>query len=458
MTGLIRPSFESGRVSDLSTISFRCKNPLFGGMPSHWLPTGPNPSLLKVSVASDYSDSVPNSSNYLGTRGYHPLEEVKDNGRSREKMLTEAEIARTTVEANGSALLLFPGMVHCEPHRHISWAEFQYVIDDYGDIFFEIFDNENILEDRGANNPVNALIGMDLPIYGKNKRETDHYIDSVDYGSNDNISFEDNHDNELTGDIEVSSTLMDWGMPETLRHVHPMYFAKRLTKVVNSKYGKKMDYPSNGLSIVGCLRPAYIDEVSYLRNLLHGEDSDGYMSDWKGEAGESEKVEEQVASAYNLIDGEIMNFNPKRYGGNTNSTLYKLEIMKIELFSVYGDQSTINLQDFQDAEPDVLVHSAPAIIEHFSEYGMKCDVALKALCRKKKGLNVEGANLIGVDSLGMDVRAFSGVEARTLRFSFNARAISENSAEKKIRRMLFPRYYRKNLKGPNDGHNDLDSF
>lgn len=51
-------------------------------------------------------------------------------------------------------------------------------------------------------------------------------------------------------------------------------------------------------------------------------------------------------------------------------------------------QSTISLQDFQDAEPDILVHSTSAIIEHFSQKGISCNVALKALC-KKKGFNVE---------------------------------------------------------------------
>ena len=34
---------------------------------------------------------------------------------------------------------------------------------------------------------------------------------------------------------------------------------------------------------------------------------------------------------------------------------------------------------------------------------------------------MQRANVIGVDSLGMDVRVSSGMEARTLRFSFNAR-------------------------------------
>ena len=35
-------------------------------------------------------------------------------------------------------------------------------------------------------------------------------------------------------------------------------------------------------------------------------------------------------------------------------------------------------------------------------------------------MSVQEATLIGVDSLGIDVRAFSGLEARTVRFSFNA--------------------------------------
>jgi hypothetical protein len=42
-----------------------------------------------------------------------------------------------------------------------------------------------------------------------------------------------------------------------------------------------MDSPSNGLSIVGYLRPAFIEEESYLRSMFHG-DNGGYSSDWKG--------------------------------------------------------------------------------------------------------------------------------------------------------------------------------
>jgi hypothetical protein len=36
---------------------------------------------------------------------------------------------------------------------------------------------------------------------------------------------------------------------------------------------------------------------------------------------------------------------------------------------------------------------------------------------------LQEASLIGVDSLGIDVRAFSGLEVRTVRFSFNAQVV-----------------------------------
>ncbi|MBA0596519.1 hypothetical protein Gorai_013336 [Gossypium raimondii] len=115
--------------------SVRCRNPFFGSTQFHWLSMGRDLSLSKVLVAADYSDSVPNPSSYESNQGYHPLEELKVCKRIQEIQLSSAEIARTTVEANSSALLVFPGTVHSEPHEQISWAEFPYVVDDYGGKF-----------------------------------------------------------------------------------------------------------------------------------------------------------------------------------------------------------------------------------------------------------------------------------------------------------------------------------
>ncbi|XP_059654020.1 uncharacterized protein At3g49140 isoform X2 [Cornus florida] len=396
----IKPPLDGQRVSDLSAISFRCRSPLFGV--KHRLPVGHDICLSKVSVAADYSDSVPDSSNHMGNHGYHPLEELKDRKRVRETRLPYAEIARTTVEANKSALLIFPGTVHNEPHENISWAEFQYVVDEYGDIFFEISDDENILQDRGASNPVNALFGMDIPIY-EHRRVAAVEFDVLDSDSSDGILPSNGDLFEVEGS-EMSDISVYWGMPDTFSSVHPIYFAKCLTKSVNMEYAKKMDHPSNGVSILGCLSPAFIDDELHIRRLFSSENSDSYTSDWK--------------------DGGMLSFSSKDDRNCTSSTVYRLEIMTVELFSVYGVQSAINVDEFQDAVPDALVHSTPAIVERFCEKGVSCSCALKDLCNKK-GLHVEGANLIGVDSLGMDVRVCSGIEVRTFRFPFKVRVSNE---------------------------------
>ncbi|CAK9185412.1 unnamed protein product [Ilex paraguariensis] len=213
-------------------------------------------------------------------------------------------------------------------------------------------------------------------------------------------------------------------------------------KAVTADYAKRMDHPSNVVSMMGFLRPVFMDEELYLRRLFKGEDSYGYTSDWEG--------------------GEIVSVTSKGDGNHTSSTVYRLEVTRIELFSVYGIQactlaSAISLEDFQDAEPDILVNSTPAIVDRFSEKGISCDFALRSLC-KKKGLPVEGAILIGVDSLGMDVRVFSGIEVRTHRFPFKVRATSERAAEKQIQQLLFPQSRRKKIRTQGDRVWDVDSF
>ncbi|BBG93554.1 Pentatricopeptide repeat superfamily protein [Prunus dulcis] len=171
-------------------------NPLLGSTQFHWLSIGHDLCLSKVLVAADYSDSVPDSSSYITNQGYHPLEEVKVCKMVRDTKLTSAEIARTTVEANCSALLVFPGKIHCEPHEQISWADFEYVIDDYGDLYFEIFDDANLLEDPAASNPVNALFGMDIPTYDDGRIAGEFNI--LGGGNSDEIPFDDDYLENMT--------------------------------------------------------------------------------------------------------------------------------------------------------------------------------------------------------------------------------------------------------------------
>ncbi|XVF65481.1 hypothetical protein PTKIN_Ptkin09bG0252800 [Pterospermum kingtungense] len=313
----VKPTFDGCKATDLSGISFRCRNPFFGSTQFHRLTVGGDLCLSKVSVAADYSDSVPDSSSYASNQGYHPLEELKVHKKTRETKLSLAEIARTTIEANSTALLVFPGTVHSEPHEQVSWAEFEYVVDDYGDIFFEIFDDENILQDRGASNLVNAFIGMDIPIQENNRVAGGYNISDI--GNDGELPFDDDYFEVM--DSEASEAPVDWGMPDTATAswVHPIYFAKCLTKAVHTEHDRKMDHPSNGVSIVGCLRPAFADEELYLRRLFHFEDNDGYTLDWK--------------------DGETSKSSSKYGGCKGGSILYRLEIMRMELFSIYGVQA-----------------------------------------------------------------------------------------------------------------------
>ncbi|KAF1864165.1 hypothetical protein Lal_00048730 [Lupinus albus] len=413
----IKSPIDRRRAHDLA--STRGKSPFFGSSHLLWLSVGHDMSISKVCVAADYSDSVPDSSSYISKQGYHPLEELKDSDDVRPTRLSSAEIAKTTVEGNRNALLVFPGTVHCEPHEQISWAEFPYLIDDFGDIYFEIFDDANILQDPGANNLVNAFIGMDIPVYDN---RTGGEYDNLNSGNNDEFPLDEYYLEVLESDD--SNIPGSWQLPDTSSLVHPIYFSKCLTKVVDMDCDKRVNHPSNGVSILGYLRPAYADEELYVRMVYPIEDGDRYSSDSKdGDGVRSNRISDQ------------------RYPG---LILYRLEIVKIKLYSIYGCQACIskpeiNFQEFQDAEPDILVHSALAILEDFKD---DCDDALKALC-KKKGLDVEGACLIGVDSLGMDVRVFSGAEVKTHRFPFKVLATSVVVAKKQIQQLLFPPSRRK---------------
>ncbi|XP_038898188.1 uncharacterized protein At3g49140 isoform X3 [Benincasa hispida] len=375
-----------------SSFDVRGRNKRFGSTEFHWLSKGRDLCLSKVSVAADYPDSVPDSSSFLTNKGYHPLEDLKVCKRARNTELTAAEVARTAVEVNSNALLLFPGTVHSEPHEQVSWNEFQYVIDDYGDLYFEIFDSVNMLEDRGAHNPVNALIGMDMQMYESRRTVGDY--SAADSGYGDVVPFD--YDYIEVVETDLADIPVDWGAPDDSSLVHPVYFAKCLNKVINMEYDRKMMHPSNGVSILGCLRPAYADEESYVRRLFFFEESEGYNTEWK-----------VISSLTTGLEGETLSLESKIDRSSQRSTLYRLEIMRIELFSVYGVQDAI---------------------------------------------------LIGVDSLGMDVRVCFGTEVQTFRFPFKIRATSEVAAEKQIQQLLFPRSRRKKLRSHGDGLRDTVSF
>ncbi|QCE01601.1 uncharacterized protein At3g49140 isoform X3 [Vigna unguiculata] len=355
----IKLPIDGRRWHDLA--STRYKSSCFGLPHLLWPSTGHDQCLSKVNVAADYSDSIPDSSDHMDEQGYHPLEELKGSDDIKPARLSPPEMAKTTVES--------------------------------------------------------VFIGMDIPIYDNNRRTASEY-DIFNNGKDDELfTFDDEDDVVEVSEMEEFNISVNWGHPDTTNSIHPIYFSKCLTKAVNNvEYIKRMDHPSNGVSIIGFLRPIYDEERSYLRWMYHTEDGTVYISGLRD-------------SYSNSIDDQ----------GNSNSTLYRLEILKIKLYSLYGNQSEISVLEFQDAEPDILAHSSSEILERFNRF---CHDDLKALC-KKKGLDAEGAYLVGVDSLGVDVRVFSGAEVKTHRFPFKIQAATINAAAKQIWQLLFPRSQRK---------------
>ncbi|MFS7984479.1 hypothetical protein Hanom_Chr17g01547131 [Helianthus anomalus] len=71
------------------------------------------------------------------------------------------------------------------------------------------------------------------------------------------------------------------------------------------------------------------------------------------------------------------------------TSYYKLEFVKNHLISAHGNQTFVEVEDFKRAKPDAIAHSAPKIISRLKSGGEKTTLALKSLCWRCKGLQVE---------------------------------------------------------------------
>ncbi|KAE9464823.1 hypothetical protein C3L33_03269, partial [Rhododendron williamsianum] len=329
---------------------------------------------------------------------------------------------------------LIEGFLGDDVHENIFWPDLPYVTDEHANIYFQVKNDEDILQTLTAE---------------------DNYVEWVSDLEDD----EDEEDDESLG---------DWAKLDTMRTSHPMYFAKRLAEVVTDDPVDCMDQPPDGLSIQGLLRPALIEEHSVIQK--HISDHNSGTSDLKQtEIHDEDKVEnlgiindhrqlsqDSSTSAEELEKGESL---------GKGTSFYKLEMIKIELIShkdnrllevdtlwlkgiayrysaVIGERGrgkSVEVQDLRKAKPDAIAHSAANIISRLKAGGEKTTQALKSLCWRCKGIQVEEASIIGVDTLGFDLRISSGTQIQTLRFTFNARASSEYSAERQLNDLLFPR-------------------
>ncbi|KAK6925887.1 hypothetical protein RJ641_007606 [Dillenia turbinata] len=348
---------------------------------------------------------------------YHPFEEIlaSNSTESGDARLTPAATSRTIIEVNSKATLIFSGLINDEVQEDIFWPELPYVTDEHGNVYFQVNNDEDFMQILTSEN---------------------NFVDWV-------AILED----EVDG-MDSDEALEDWAKFETMHSSHPISFAKKLAEVASDDPIDYMDQPPAGLAIQGLLRPALVEEHTIIQRHTLGNQSH------KADANHDCKIVKDKPEDLEVINGDRHESGPqdnsvgqgkseKDESLNNGILFYKLEMIKLELISAQGQQIDVEVEDFMKAQPDAIAHSAAKIISRLKAGGEKTMQALRSLCWRCKGIQVEEATVIGIDTLGFDVRVCSGIQVQTLRFAFQSRATSEYSAERQLNDLLFPRLHHK---------------
>lgn len=386
--------------------------------------------------------------------------------------LTPAETTRTIIEVNSKAMLMFSGLINDEVHENVFWPDLPYVTDEHGNIYFQVKNDEDILRSLTAeDNLVQIIIGLDttemiseMELLGQ--ADVDFGFEEIDVEDedDDDVDDEDDDDDEdeddgdgnyekdwvsiledEEDDEDSDESLGDWAKLETMRSSHPMYFAQKMSEFVSDDPIDCMDQPPAGLAIQGLLRPAFVEEHSVIHKHMSDHQSSNVEANQTGTIAEGEQEELGTINGHRHELGSSQDSSDweeeleKDESPRNGTSFYKLEMIKIQLISAHGHQTFVDVEDFRRAQPDAIAHSAAKIISRIKAGGEKTMHALQSLCRRCKGIQVEEAVLIGVDSLGFDLRVCSGAQVQTLRFAFDKRASSEYGAERQLNDLLFPR-------------------
>ncbi|KAL5976451.1 hypothetical protein ACLOJK_020784 [Asimina triloba] len=402
------------------------------------------------------------------------------------------------VQGNINATLMFSGTVSDEIHEKIFWPELPYATDEHGDIYFEVHGHQDVIQALTVDsNFVQVFIGLDnieklheMELSGPSAigfeideitdededddedededDEEEEYDDDEDDddGDDDDEEEDDDYDeeegendddddedwvsfleDEEEDDLISSEALGDWANLETMRSTHPMYFAQKISEVVSSPNLDRMDPPSTALSIQGLLRPAFIEESAIVRRHMASKKAiDDHTDQTAKLVGSNAKRHGisngqalgsgfRTSSIDNVVRAEDLD---KKESIESGTIFYKLEMIKIQL-------DVVDVSDLRHARPDLIAHSSAKILSRLNGGGEKTLQALKALCVRMKGIQAEEVLLIGVDSLGFDLRVCSGTQVQTLRFAFSKQATSEFAAERQLHDLLFPRISQSSL-------------
>ncbi|CAO2144369.1 unnamed protein product [Urochloa humidicola] len=391
-----------------------------------------------VASAPDHMDELP------GRARYHPFEEIPeaaalDDGEPAH--LTDAESARTIVEVNNKATVMISTLVGDGVHERIILPEFPYLTDENGDIYFEVDNEDALLESiMGEDKIAHVIIGLDntqvfadLDLAAASatdfaQEDDDEEDDEDDDGSDDDeeSDFDDDfndvegvfavdEDDEDDGEDDEDDDLPSWSNLETVNSCHPLYFARMIVETATKSNIDWRDRPPASLVVEGQLRPAFAEESTMVAKHLSSDE-------------------------------------PQKDKKESGASFFKVEVLSIELITAYGTEPKVKIEEYRKARPDIIAHSAPNIISRLRAGGDKITQALKSLCWSCKAIQVEEAGVIGVDCLGFDLRVCSGTQVQTLRFAFPTKATSEFSAEKQIHELLFPRNTHQEGQSPQARH------
>ncbi|XP_057995440.1 uncharacterized protein At3g49140 isoform X2 [Hevea brasiliensis] len=370
-------------------------------------------SLLKnrIRASSEHLGSASGPSKPKdGRQRYHPFEEIAESASENngDAMLTPQETARTIVE---QTIIGFDAMEMISEMELVGSSEIDFGIEEIEEEDGDVEDDEDEDEDDGDEDYDGDLVAV--------------------------IEDEDEED-------DSDEALGDWAKLETMRSSHPMYFAKKIAQVALDDPIDWMEQPPAGLAIQGLIRPAFIEEHPDIQRHMSGNQSRhadinevGKNLDDRPDLGGINGHKHEPGSSED--NSNWAEESEKDHIPRNGTSFYKMEMIKIQLISAHGHHTVVEVEDFREAQPDAIAHSAGKILSRLKAGGEKISQALKSLCWKCKGIQVEEAALIGVDSLGFDLRVCSGTQIQTLRFAFNSRATSEYSAERQLNDLLFPR-------------------
>ncbi|KAM3376041.1 hypothetical protein P3S68_014755 [Capsicum galapagoense] len=425
---------------------------------------------IKATAKDNFSSGSEPVKHNAKQSSYHPSEDIGEPElmENEEAQLKPAECTRTIIEVNSKATLMFSSAISDVMHANVFWPDLPYTTDELGNVYFQVKNDEDVLKNPTTEeNVVQVIIGLDTSeMQSEMESSGQSEIDFLDEFDDEDIDIDIDDDDDIDDDGDDDDAdwvsvlddeedqsghpdLEDWATLETMKSSHPIHFAKQISEVVTGDPIDFMDQPPAGLVIQGLLRPAFLEENTTIPKQIsehklndagihlmkevaeHKQNGSVHVNGVKHKSGSSQdspRWPEELEKDETLDNG---------------TSFYKLEMIKIQLISSHGQQILVELEDFSQARPDAIAHSAANIISRLKAAGDKTTQALRSLCWRCKGIQVEEVALISVDSLGFDVRVCSGAQIQTLRFSFKKQATSEYSAERQLNDMLYPRVHSK---------------